>query len=294
MTTQKVSFNEAILRLDSNEYPEEATIAIEFECQTYDQCSEEITYGVAPFRQIPVTEGKNSITRMLLVWVNPLNQKNISVVNKLAKGDKIFIKNPLVPKEGSYSRDQWGNRVFWVGHPKNHALQADTEIILISSITEICSICRHIINEDEDRIYCPSCQNPFHLPHFAESLKVTGKCPICTTKASLSEIMESNVAESFDLSKITTLKNFPFIRRTSQFYIKDNPESENYGVFLLQERGKSDLKKYLESIRDYINVRTGVVAKITSRVGQTFMVIPYQNTLSLDILEKLLIQFEQM
>jgi len=230
---------------------------------------------------------------MLLIWVNPRNQKNISSVSKLTKGDKILIKHPLVPKEGSYARDQWGNRVFWIGHPEESFDQINSELILISSIKETCSVCRHIIREEEDRIYCPTCQNPFHLPHFAESLKVTGKCPICDAKSSLSELMKSNVTESFDLSKIITLKDFPFIRRTSSFYLKDNPEAGNYGLFLLQDQSEEELKSSLKIIRDYLNTRTGAHAKVATRVGQTFIIIPYQDTITLDILEKLLVQFEQ-
>ena len=198
MTNQKISFTEAILRLDSQDYPDETVMDIEFECHVQDHSSQEITYGISPFRQIPVTDKQHSVIRMLLVWVNPKNQKNLATVIKLSKGDKILVKNPLVPKEGSYARDQWGNRIFWIGHSKEGFSHSNTEVILISSIKETCSVCRHIIKEEEDRIYCPTCQNPFHLPHFAESLKVTGKCPICAAKISLSEIMESSIAESFD------------------------------------------------------------------------------------------------
>ncbi len=293
MATEKTSYDEAILRLDSHDYSEETFMDIEFECLANDSSSEEITYGVAPFHQIPITDKKNSTIRMLLIWVNLTNQKNVELANKLGKGDRILIKKPIVPKEGGYARDQFGNLVFWVGHPSNNSLHTNTEIILVSSIKETCSICRHMIQEEEDRIYCPTCQNPFHLPHFAESLKVTGKCPICATKSTLSEIMESNVAESFDFSKIITLKKFPFIRRTTQFYIKDNPESANYGIFLLQELEESQLKEKMKKIQTYINTRTGSKPKIASRAGQTFLIIPYQNTIALDILEKLLLQFEQ-
>jgi len=293
MATQKISFDEAILRLDSKEYPDEAVLEIEFECYANEHSSSEISYGIAPYHQILVTDKQNTVIRMLLIWVNPTNQKNVNSISKLAKGDKILIKNPLVPKEGSYARDQWGNRVFWVGHPKENFTQINSELVLISSIKETCSVCRHIIKEEEDRIYCPTCQNPFHLPHFAESLKVTGKCPICAAKSSLSEIMETNVTESFDFSKIITLKSFPFIRRTSNFYLKDNPEAGNYGLFLLQEQQEGELRSYLKTIRKYLNTRTGARAKIATRVGQTFIIIPYQDTITLDILEKLLIQFEQ-
>ncbi len=293
MANKKISFSEAILRLDSEEYPDEAIMDIEFECHAKDHSSKEITYGMAPFRQIPVTDKKSSATRMLLIWVNPTNQKNITSVSKLSKGDKILIRSPLIPKEGSYARDQWGNRVFWVGHPTEKFNQMNSELILLSSVKETCSVCRHIIKEDEDRIYCPTCQNPFHLPHFAESLKVTGKCPICAAKSSLSEIMKTNVTESFDFSKIITLKSFPFIRRTSKFYLKDNPEIGNYGLFLHQEQEEAKLRSFLKTIRDYLNTRTGARAEIANRVGQNFIIIPYQDTITLDILEKLLIQFER-
>ncbi len=293
MATPKISFDEAIIRLDSKDYPDETVIDIEFECQATESCSEEVTYGVAPYRQIAVTDNQQSATRMLLVWVNPANHHNVNAVIKFSKGDKLLIKNPIVPKEGSYARDQWGNRVFWVGNPLGESNQPNTELILLASVKETCSVCRHLIKEEEDRIYCPTCHNPFHLPHFAESLKVTGKCPICAAKSSLSEIIDNNVTESFDFSKILTLKKFPFIRRTSQFYLKDNPESGNYGVFLLQDQEESNQGTYLENICEYINTRTGAQAETATRVGQTFIIIPYQDTITLDILEKLLLQLEQ-
>jgi endogenous inhibitor of DNA gyrase (YacG/DUF329 family) len=42
-----------------------------------------------------------------------------------------------------------------------------------------CPICRKNVSKDENFAICPFCQNRFHLPHFEEALKVSGKCPIC-------------------------------------------------------------------------------------------------------------------
>ena len=46
---------------------------------------------------------------------------------------------------------------------------------------DVCSICRRKI-DDTVRVSCPNCKNVFHEAHFAEVVKVTGKCPICKKK----------------------------------------------------------------------------------------------------------------
>lgn len=46
---------------------------------------------------------------------------------------------------------------------------------------DVCSICRRKI-DDSLRVSCPHCKNVFHEAHFAETVKVTGKCPICQKK----------------------------------------------------------------------------------------------------------------
>ena len=42
-----------------------------------------------------------------------------------------------------------------------------------------CPICRKNIEENEQLAICPFCSNNFHMNHFEETLKVTGKCPVC-------------------------------------------------------------------------------------------------------------------
>ncbi|MHA2074834.1 MAG: hypothetical protein ACW97X_09460, partial [Candidatus Hodarchaeales archaeon] len=226
MTPRKVSFQEAIsLLTHTNSKTDEEIINIEFECLAINKCSDQKKYGPAPYRTLHVSDNKNSEARSLLyIWGD-------EDYNYIQAGIKLQISNPIKPSTGSYSRDEYGNPSFWIDSSKG------SKIITITSLREHCSVCRQLIFEEEEIIYCPSCQNPFHLQHFAETLKVTGKCPICATKNSFKEMLE-NIAETFDLPKNTGSEQFSLTRRTSGFYLKDNPESANYGIFPLPNTGK--------------------------------------------------------
>ena len=273
MTPRKVSFQEAVFIL--NTHTNEEIINIEFECLAFDKCSDQKNFGPAPYRTLRITDLKNSNARSLYIWGEE-KYKDIK------KGVKLLISNPVIPKSGSYSRDEYGNLSFWIVQKKG------SKISNLTSLREKCSVCRQIILEEEEIIYCPSCQNPFHLQHFAETLKVTGKCPICATKSSFEDILQ-NVAETFDLPKNESSNHFSLTKRTSAFYIKDNPEFANYGIFPLPNTGKG----LFENACEYINTLTGANAKIMMKSGRSFIIIPYQDAIFLDLLEKIILRFEQ-
>ncbi|MFX1506632.1 MAG: RING finger protein [Promethearchaeota archaeon] len=42
----------------------------------------------------------------------------------------------------------------------------------------VCSICKQKVMSDQ-LTKCPNCQKIFHKSHFAEAIKMTGKCPLC-------------------------------------------------------------------------------------------------------------------
>ncbi len=277
MTTRKVSFQEAIsLLTHNNSQTDEEMINIEFECLAIEQCSDKKKYGPAPYRTVRISDIKNSEVRSLYLW----GDEDYTYIKA---GIRLQIYNPIKPKAGGYSRDKYGNLSFWIDSKKG------SRIINITSLREHCSVCRQLISEKEEVIYCPSCQNPFHLQHFAETLKVTGKCPICATKNSFKEILQ-NVADTFDLPKNTSSsEQFSLTRRTSGFYLKDNPESANYGIFPLPNTDKNLFEKF----NSYINTRTGVNAKIQSKSGRKFIIIAYQNWITLDFIEKLILEYEQ-
>jgi hypothetical protein len=272
----KVSFQEAISQLTHNiPQTDEELINIEFECIATDKCSDQKKFGPAPYRTLRITDIKSSDLRYLYIWGD-------EDYNFIKAGIRLQISNPIKPNAGSYSRDEYGNLAFWIDSKKG------SRIINITSLREHCSVCRQLISEEEEIIYCPSCQNPFHLQHFAETLKVTGKCPICATKNSFKEILQ-NVAETFDLPKNTSpSEHFSLTRRTSGFYLKDNPESANYGIFPLPNTDKDLFEKF----NSYINTRTGANAKIQSKSGRIFIIIPYQNWITLDFIEKLILEYE--
>ncbi len=273
MTPRKVSFQEAVSIL--NTQTNEGIIDIEFECLAFDKCSDLKNFGPAPYRTLRINDLKNSNIRSLYIWGE-------EKFNNIKKGVKLLISNPIKPNSGSYSRDEYGNLSFWIISKKG------SKIINITSLREKCSVCRQSILEEEETIYCPTCQNPFHLQHFAEALKVTGKCPICTTKNSLKEILQ-NVAETFDLPKNKGSNHFSLTRRTGAFYIKENPEFSNYGIFPLPTTDKG----LFEKVCSYINTLTGAEAKILLKSGKRFIIIPFQDGISLDILEKIILRYEQ-
>jgi hypothetical protein len=273
MTPRKVSFLDAVSLL--NTQTDEEIIDIEFECLAFDKCSDKKNFGPAPYRILRITDLKNSNFRSLYIW----GEEEYNVIKK---GVKLSISNPIRPKTGSYSRDEYGNLSFWIDSKKG------SQITNITSLRENCSVCRQIILEEEEIIYCPSCQNPFHLQHFAETLKITGKCPICATKNSFKEILQ-NVAETFDLPKNEGSNHFSLTRRTTAFYLKDNPESSNYGIFSLPNTDK----ELFVNVCSYINTLTGANAKILLKSGKRFIIIPYQSGIDLDFLEKIILRYEQ-
>ncbi|MFX0088035.1 MAG: hypothetical protein ACFFAU_20445 [Candidatus Hodarchaeota archaeon] len=273
MTPRKVSFLDAVSLLNTR--TDDEIIDIEFECLAFDKCSDKKNFGPAPYRTLRITDLKNSDVRSLYIW----DEKDYNYIKKRVR---LLISNPIKPNTGSYSRDEYGNLSFWIDSKKG------SRITNITHLRENCSICRQTILEEEETIYCPSCQNPFHLQHFAETLKVTGKCPICATKNSLKEILQ-NIAETFDLPKNKGSNHFSLTRRTGAFYIKENPEFSNYSIFPLPTTDKG----LFENVCSYINTLTGAEAKILLKSGKKFIIIPYQDGIGIDILEKIILRFEQ-
>lgn len=288
MVFRKVSFLEAVSLLDSKTYPEGKHLNIEFECLAYERCSERKTYGPAPYRLLRVTDSLYSIVRTLYVWGDQGFTHNMNLAASLKKGDKLLVSNPTTPRNGSYSRDERGNNAFWVEQWDGISKEKGSRLVKITESREICSVCRRPITSEEEVIYCPTCQNPFHPPHFAETLKLTGKCPICATKSSFDEIMK-NIAEVFDFPKNKAVKTFALARRTDKFNLKDNRNSLNFEVFPLTSKDKTSLKEACS----YIKTRTGAGVKISSRSGRLFIKISYQTGITLDLLEKIIRQYEQ-
>lgn len=288
MDIRKVSFLEAVSLLDSKTYPEGTYMNIEFECLAYGRCSEKKTYGPAPYRLLRVTDNENSDVRTLYIWGNKGYTHNMNIVASIKKGERLLVSNPTTPRNGSYSRDERGNIAFWVDPRDEISAERGSRLVKITESREICCVCRRPITSEEEIIFCPTCQNPFHLPHFAETLKLTGKCPICATKSSFDEIMK-NVAEEFDFPKSNTIETFALARRTEKFHLKDNRKKSNYEVFPITSTDKAALKE----TSSYIKTRTGARVKILSKLGKPFIKISYQDGITLDLLEKIIRQYEQ-
>ncbi|MFW9903524.1 MAG: PHD finger domain-containing protein [Candidatus Thorarchaeota archaeon] len=288
MVIRKVSFLEAVSLLDSKTYPEGAYMNIEFECLAYERCSEKKTYGPAPYRLLRVTDNQYSIVRTLYVWGDQGYAQNMNLAATLKKGDRLLVSNPTTPRNGSYSRDERGNTAFWIELQDEISAEKGSRLVKITESREICCVCRRPITLEEEIIYCPSCQNPFHPPHFAETLKLTGKCPICATKSSFDEIMK-NVAEIFDFPKNKAIETFTLARRTEKFHLKDNKRKSNYEVFPLTSTDKAILKE----VCSYIKTRTGARVKVLSKLGRGLIKISYQDGITLDLLEKIIRQYEQ-
>ncbi len=288
MVLSKVSFLEAISILDSKTYSEGTHMDIEFECLAYERCSEKKTYGPAPYRLLRVTDNHYSIIRTLYVWGAQGYTHNMNLAASLKKGDKLLVSNPTRPRNSAYSRDERGNNAFWIEQWDGRSTKKGSRLVKKTESREICSVCRRPITSEEEIIYCPTCQNPFHPPHFAETLKLTGKCPICATKSSFEEIMK-NIAEVFDFPKSKSIETFALVRRTDNFHLKDNRKSSNYEVIPLTSTRKDLLKEACS----YIKTRTGAGVKILSRSGRQFMKISYQDGINLDLLEKIVRQYEQ-
>jgi hypothetical protein len=57
--------------------------------------------------------------------------------------------------------------------------------VLIRTCTECskelpsCQICKRGFAEEESRIHCPQCDNPFHKNHLQEYIRIKGECPVC-------------------------------------------------------------------------------------------------------------------
>ncbi|MFX1283510.1 MAG: PHD finger domain-containing protein [Promethearchaeota archaeon] len=288
MVIKKVSFKEAVSLLDSKTCSEGAHMDIEFECLAYERCSGKKTYGPGPYRLLRVTDDQNSNVRTLYVWGDHRYAHNINLAASLKKGDRLLVINPSKPRNSSYSRDERGNNAFWVEQWDEGSAEEGSRLVKITESREICCVCRRPIKSEEEIIYCPTCQNPFHLPHFAETLKLTGKCPICATKSSFNEIMK-NIAEIFDFPKNKAIETFTLARRTDTFHLKDNRKSSNYEVFPLTSTNRDKLKKACS----YIQTRTGAKVKILSKLGRPFIKISYQDGITLDLLEKIIRQYEQ-
>ncbi len=288
MVLRKVSFLEAISLLDSKTYPEGTRMDIEFECLVFERCSEKKTYGPAPYRLLRVTDNLYSIVRTLYIWGDQGYTYNMNLAASLKKGDRLLVSNPTRPRNSSYSRDERGNNAFWVEQWDERSTKQGSQLVKKTESREICSVCRQPITSEEEIIYCPTCQNPFHPPHFAESLKLTGKCPICATKSSFDEIMK-NIAAIFDFPKSNHTETFALARKTDKFHLKDNRKASNYEVIPLTSTAKDLLKE----ICSYIKTRTGAGVKILSKSGQQFIEISYQNGITLDLLAKIICQYEQ-
>ena len=54
-----------------------------------------------------------------------------------------------------------------------------------------CQICKKNINFGEEIGSCIYCSHLFHYSHFAETIKIMGKCPICREKLTVDEILNS-------------------------------------------------------------------------------------------------------
>jgi hypothetical protein len=54
-----------------------------------------------------------------------------------------------------------------------------------------CLICTKNINFGEDIGVCSHCSHTFHYGHFAESVKIMGKCPTCRSRLTIDEIQQS-------------------------------------------------------------------------------------------------------
>jgi len=287
MVIRKISFLEAVYLLDSNTYHEGTHMNIEFECLAYERCSERKTYGPAPYRLLRVTDNQYSSVRTLYVWGDQGYTRNMNLAASLNKGDRLLVSNPTRPRNSSYARDERGNNAFWVEYWDERTAEKGSRLVKISESRETCSVCRRPITSDEEIIYCPTCQSPFHPPHFAETLKLTGKCPICATKSSFDEIME-NIAETFDFPKNKAIDSFSLTRRTDNFQLKDNRKSSNYEVFPLNSTAKGLLKE----VCSYIKTRTGAGVRTLSKSGQQFIEISYQDGITLDLLEKIIRRYE--
>lgn len=286
MVIRKVSFLEAVSLLDSKTYPEGSHMNIEFDCLAYESCSEKKTYGPSPYRLLRVTDIKYSDVRTLYIWGGTGYTQNMNLAASIKKGERLLVSNPTTPRNSSYSRDERGNIAFWV--EERDETEKRSRIVKINQSREICCVCRRPISLEEEIIYCPTCQNPFHPPHFAETLKLTGKCPICATKSSFDEIMK-DIAEIFDFPKSTATETFTLIRTTEKFHLKDNREMANYEIIPLTPLDKASLKE----ISSYIKTRTGARVKILSKLGRRFIKISYQDGITFDLLEKMLKQYEQ-
>ncbi|MFX1336632.1 MAG: PHD finger domain-containing protein, partial [Promethearchaeota archaeon] len=284
MVLRKVSFLEATSLLDSKVYPEGAHMDIEFECLAFERCSEKKTYGPAPYRLLRVTDNRHSVVRTLYIWGDQGYTYNMDLATSLKKGDKLIVSNPTRPQNNSYSRDEWGNNAFWVKQWDGRSSKKGSRLAMRTESKETCSVCRRPITSEEEIIYCPTCQNPFHPPHFAESLKLTGKCPICATKSSFDKIMR-DITEIFDFPKSNHTNTFVLTRKTDRFYLKDNHKSSKYEVIPLT----STTKDLLKEVCLYIKMRTGAGVKILSKSGQQFIGISYQDGVTLDLLEKIML-----
>ncbi len=53
-------------------------------------------------------------------------------------------------------------------------------------LVEECPICRKSIENEQDLAICPSCRSHFHETHFAEVIKINGKCPVCQKRIKIS------------------------------------------------------------------------------------------------------------
>jgi hypothetical protein len=288
MVIRKVTFLEAVSLLDSKTYPEGTHMNIEFECLAYDKCSEKKTYGPAPYRLLRITDKQNSDVRTLYIWGDKGYTQNMNLAASIKKGERLSVSNPTTPRNSSYSRDERGNIAFWLDQRDEISAEKGSRLAKISEAREICCVCRRPITAEEEIIYCPTCQNPFHPPHFAETLKLTGKCPICATKSSFDEIMK-NIAETFDFPKSEVIETFALTRRTEKFHLKDNRKTSHYEIFPLTPLDKASLKE----VRSYIKTRTGARVKVSSKLGRRIMKISYQDGITLDLLEKIIRQYEQ-
>lgn len=57
----------------------------------------------------------------------------------------------------------------------------------------LCEVCKRDVTDLDSRLPCPICELVFHTSHFLESVRVTGKCPVCrdsVTQIQVNEIVQ--------------------------------------------------------------------------------------------------------
>ena len=70
----------------------------------------------------------------------------------------------------------------------------DKPMKLIGNNVGLCEVCKRDVTDIVSRLRCPNeCDNIFHTSHFLESIRVTGKCPVC--RQSVTQIQINKVVQ---------------------------------------------------------------------------------------------------